>query len=273
MRFEVDLDVLVPPERFESVLIELQARGWKLIDQNWRLAAEVLPAELRLLSANGDLLDLHWHLLSEAGLRKQFTIPTTSLLARRRELGSGMPVLNAVDQLVHLGIHGALSGANRLSWLLDAGLAARHVQSWNDVAVATRSAGAGPALGLVLARARRELGTPAPPKALRQMGAGLGWRTATAAIDALSPLRISPDDPALARSWARSARRSALSSFAEFTGHAVGWATSGAPQRRAASPLKDPADPRSPLYPAADPVAREAYFSAVASAETSSEIA
>ena len=263
MRHNVDMDVLVPPTRFGDVLNALQDHRWRLLDRNWPLAAAMVPGELRLRSPRGDLLDLHWHLLASPAMRAQFRLPTSHLLGRRRWLASGLPVLHEVDQLVHLGAHGALSGADRLVWLLDAGLAARRISDWDAVASATRDASLGCLLALVLARGRHVLGTPAPPKALSRMGASPAWRLACRVVDRVSPLGSQPDRPALARSFARSARRSTTASLLEIASHGLAWLRSGARRTRPASPLADPHDERSPLYVADDAAAMNLYLAVV----------
>lgn len=259
MRYGVDLDVLVPPTRFADVIDELRARGWILLDRNWPLFLETLPGELRLRAPTGELLDLHWHVLAGRELRRSFDLPTEALLARRRTLPSGLPALDPVDQLVHLGVHSAMSGATRLSWLLDAGLAARAVGDESAIAVAARRAHASHALDLVLLRAQRYLGMSSPG-----LSAGPDWHVVCRSVDRLSPLGARPDEPSLARSFARSARRTTAASLVEFGRHVTGWLGSGASRIRPRSPIRDPDDPRSPLFAVDDEGARRLYLDRVA---------
>src|SRR6185437_16415495 len=143
LRHYVDLDLLVSPADFGALLAVLEAAGYQLVDRNWPLLARDLPGELRLRSPRGVLLDLHWSIFNDAGRRASFSAPTAALLADRRELSVGFPALSATDQLVHAGIHAALSGANRLGWLLDVQLAAA-TADWPAVVGAARRIGAGP---------------------------------------------------------------------------------------------------------------------------------
>jgi hypothetical protein len=263
LRHAVDIDVLVPPARFEQVVDRLVAARWTLIDLNWPLLRSTMPGQLRLRSPSGSLLDLHWHLLNSPRLRRTFDIPSDDLLARTRIVGNDLPVLAGPDQLVHLALHGALSGANRLVWLADAGLAARAVTDWAEVSDSARRAGAGLALALVLLRAHRYLSTPAPRDALRAAGASPRWLGMCRMIDARSTLRASPDRPAVARSMSRAVRPTSTASVAEFARHGAAWLRGGAPRERGASPLSDPTDPRSPLRADPDAIAREQFFAIV----------
>lgn len=256
LRFSVDVDVLVDPAAFRDVLEVLQRDGWRLIDRNWPLLVASRPGQLRLVSPSGSLLDLHWHLLNNPALRGEFPISSKEILARRRVLPSGVPALDAVDQLVHLAIHGALSGANRLSWLADAGLAARSVDDWSAVDEVAAAFGAGPALSLILLRAHRWLATPVPSGT-----ADGAWPALCRAVDRISPLAADPDRPAAGRSFARSVRATPARSLAEFARHGLAFARTGA--RRRSSPLADPANPASPLHIVEDPRARERYLKTV----------
>lgn len=268
LRHAVDLDVLVPPSRFGDVLAALEASpDFALLDLNWPLTAAAVPGELRVQSRRGVLVDLHWSVLDGPGLRRRFSMPTMKLFSRVRRLEpSGIPALSAVDQLVHLGVHGALSGANRLVWLLDAHLAARHDPDWDAVRAAAEAMGATASLAVVLARARRLWDTPVPPRLLRQLAGGAVWRGIDRLVDATGPVRGDPARSAAARAWARSARTPRLSTLAEFGRHGLAWVRAGTPRVWRAISF-DPSDPASPLHRVDDPAARRRYLDSVAAAE------
>ncbi|MEO6702888.1 MAG: nucleotidyltransferase family protein, partial [Jatrophihabitantaceae bacterium] len=217
LRYGVDIDVLVPPDRFAELTENLTGAGWQLVDLNWPLTARTRPGQLRYLSPTGGLFDVHWNLMNNPRLRAGFPMPTQLMLDRRRQLESGLWALSPDDQLVHLAVHAALSGACRLVWLLDLALAARQVADWPALADAAGRAGAGPAVGLVLGRAQHWFDSPVPARNAR--GAGPCWRAITAAADRLSPLTSDPERPALARSLARSTRASTGKSLVEFGRH------------------------------------------------------
>jgi hypothetical protein len=263
IRHGVDIDVLVEPARFTDLVDVLLDHGWRLHDVNWPLLDATRPGQLRLGSPRGGLFDVHWNLMDNPELRTSFPFKTEELLDRGRILVSGLPALGEADQLVHVGLHAAMSGATRLLWLVDVGLAARRVIDSPELATAACSARAGLALALVLQRAHRWLGTPAPAPALRSLGATMPWRAVCRSVDRLSPLAEQPDRPALGHALARSTRGGLGSTALEFGRHLAGFVRSGAPHTRTSSPLRDPTDPRSPLFPLADPAARARYFDAV----------
>jgi hypothetical protein len=267
MRHAVDIDVLVSPQQFADAIAALQVADWNLVDRNWPLAAATVPAELRLVSRAGLVLDLHWHVLAVEAQRARFPLPTMHLLARRQWLPSGIAALDPADQLVHLGLHGALSGANRLSWLLDAELAARACSDWAATATAARAANAGGALALVLRRAERYLGgvdAAAPGAALRAMGSTPAWSLGCRVVDRCSPLGPDPDRPSLGRAVARAVGPTTARSVSGFAAHLSGFISSGAHRARPESPLRDPSDRRSPMFVDEDAADREAYLRAVA---------
>lgn len=87
----------------------------------------------------GRLLDLHWHLLDAPKVRDAYVLPTEPLLARRRAISSGLPALDPADQLVHVAVQAAQSGATRLSWLLDTILSLRQYLAIIEASAAARS--------------------------------------------------------------------------------------------------------------------------------------
>ncbi len=254
-RHAIDTDVLVAPADFESAVDTLIDSGWRLIDRNWPLLSQTHPGELRLRSPSGELLDLHWNLLNTPALRRRFPIETAGLLAGRRRLASGLPVLAPADQLAHLGIHGALSGANRLVWLLDAALAASAIEDWPAAQTRIRQLGAAGPTSLVLRRSWTWLGPSGP-----DLRAGIGWGLLCRVVDRLSPMAIDPHRPALSRAFARSVGRTTPRTLGEFAGH--GAARLRGHDRQPAG-LTDPDDVSSPLHPVENPDARRAYFAAV----------
>lgn len=261
LRHSVDLDVLVRPDQFAVVLAGLEADGFTLLDRNWPLLARLFPGQLRIRSPRGILIDLHWSVVNDPQVRRAFELPASKLLSRSRHLDPpGIPALPAVEQLVHLGVHGSLSGANRLVWLLDAHLAAGEIEDWPEVVRAARQARASGALALVLARAQRIWQTTVPEAVLRSLAGGRLPLTVDRAIDRLGRTGRDPHRPAVPRAWARSMRTTPANSVAEFGRHGLSWMRSG---RLADTTLTDAADPRSSLFPVDDPDARRSYLDAV----------
>ena len=258
LRHGVDLDVLVPPVRFGDVLDGLSAAGFTLLDQNWPLIDAKLPGELRLRAPTGLLLDLHWAVLVSPAVRRRFHLPTLDLLARARVLEPpGLPMLSAVDQLLHLGAHGTLSGGNRLAWLLDVHLAAFRTTDWDAVAESASSAGVGTALGLLLARAGRLWPSPAPRAVVRRLLNGPLWAAVDRVVDGASVLRADPDEGSRARAWAHSVSATRTAMVADFASR--GFARLGNVRPTATEDLL--------LRQVDDPDARRRYLASVAAAE------
>jgi hypothetical protein len=268
LRHSVDLDLLVPPGRFGDVLAGLAAGGFTLLDRNWPVIAELTPGELRVQASREVLIDLHWTVVNDAALRRRVRIPTTPLLDRARRLEPlGFPALCEVDQLVHLGIHGALSGANRLAWLLDAHLAAGRIRDWDAVVSAAHLMDAGRMLAVVLVRAARLWPTPVPSSALRRLAGGSGWRLVERLVGGSRPVGRDPARPGFARAWARSVRTTGRGTLAEFARHGAAWLRSGGLRDPHGHPFGAADDPASPLHPLEDEMARGRYLATVAEAD------
>ncbi|MGI8665372.1 MAG: nucleotidyltransferase family protein [Jatrophihabitans sp.] len=266
LRHYVDLDLLVSPGDFAAVLRLLADAGYQLVDRNWPLLERVVPGELRLRSPRGVLLDLHWSIFNDANRRAAFHAPTAGLLAGRRVLEPvGLPALSASDQLVHLGLHAALSGANRLGWLLDLHLSVGPDTEWPAVLRTARATGAGPSLAVVLARAHRLFGTRVQPDLAAELAGGRGWLAIARGLDRLSPIQSDPNRPALARSVARSLQATAPASARELARHAWLWLRSGAARSYVRPDWLEVDSPASAMRDVPDAPARERYLRAVAS--------
>ena len=75
---------------------------------------------------DGLAVDVHWHIIVDRR-RRQFGLSTDSQLGRRITTvmeGANIPMLGPIDQLVHLFVHGCMSGGHRLQWSLDLWFAA-----------------------------------------------------------------------------------------------------------------------------------------------------
>jgi hypothetical protein len=161
-----DVDVLLPQEGFARTLTELERRGFVLLDRNWRLIGRERRGQLHLQLRLGSVADVHWHLLNRASVRDAFRISMSSVVASSRRIaldGLSIVTLGEVDTLVHLCVHAALGGADRLLWLSDVARSiARTPPSWELVVERAHAWRAGPSTALVLRRAREVLGADAP---------------------------------------------------------------------------------------------------------------
>ena len=246
------------------MLAILDGAGYLLVDRNWPLLERYHPGELRLHSPRGVLLDLHWSIFNDAARRAAFRADTSQLLGRRRILEPvRLPALCASDQFVHVGLHAALSGANRLGWLLDVHLAAQAGLDWDEVLAVAERTGAGPSLALVLSRASRLLGTAVDRSVLIALAGGPGWLAIGRWLDRLSPIQPDPNRPSLARSVARSLRSDGRASARELARHAWLWLRSGATRDYARPEWREADNPASAMRDVPDPGARDRYLAAV----------
>jgi hypothetical protein len=266
LRHGVDLDVLVPPARFEDVVDDLVGAGYQMVDVNWPLLAEHFPSELRLRAPNGILIDLHWHLLNGPDNRRTFRFDTNELLERSVPLDpGGLRVLRPADQLVHTALHATLAGGDRLLWLVDLDrLARRTGPDWDEVIAAAAASRAGLPVAVAFRRARLVLGTPIPEAGLRRLAGARTWLALQDLVDSRSLLRCDPGRPGIARALARSARQGSSRSHLRLAGHGLAWLASGAPRSRRTARWLDPDSGASALHPVPDAPARAAYFTAVA---------
>ncbi|WP_162606524.1 nucleotidyltransferase family protein [Jiangella asiatica] len=209
LRTYTDVDVLVAPGELRTAARRLLDAGWQVIDFRDMLCNVETPGEMHLVSPAGVLVDLHWSLINMSPTRRRFSVDTEQLLGRRRTVsvaGSATWTLDAADSLVHVCLHAALTGAHKMIWLLDADQLARRTERWDDVVDRALAWGAGPAVALVLARARAVLGTPLPADLDRRLGISTGFRLVTATVDRLRPVPRLRRDASIPRLVARSVR-------------------------------------------------------------------
>ncbi len=232
-----DLDLLVAPTDLGDVIAELRRAGWSSADDeaHFTLPRE-LPGETHWRSPEGTLVDLHWTLLNETAVRRRHTLMTEPLLRRRREvtvLSVPTAALDPVDAFVHVCLHAAESGANRLLLLLDVNELARSVRSWDEVAARAREWRAGPDVALVLHRARTTLGTPLPADVGRRLGVSSSFLALTGAVNHIYPVAESRGEDGPLRLVARSARVGTARTALAVAGKSLQWASGriqGAPR-------------------------------------------
>ena len=113
-----DLDVLIPVDCVEASLAALAAGGWRSTVDQPQLVLRTVHA-VELLSAGGDKLDLHAHLLqgsldARQDARRRARAMTLTLADGR------LTVLEPTDQLLHVLVHGVESDPPAPRWLADA---------------------------------------------------------------------------------------------------------------------------------------------------------
>ena len=193
IRQYVDLDVLVAPEHFAAALdTTLSLRG-QVVEHDWPSVLHDLKGELNIALRSGGVVDLHWTLLYDEHLRRQFTWRDAELLERRRSVplsdGSRVPTFDPNDALLHLLVHACLAGGQRLGWMRDILLASS--APGVDAAVVlerARAYGVDLCAGVMLRRVRKTLGVPALPAVLDDaLTAGERWPDLIAALDRVRP--------------------------------------------------------------------------------------
>ncbi|WP_413452160.1 nucleotidyltransferase family protein [Georgenia phoenicis] len=204
-----DLDVLVAPHDLRAVSRVLLAAGWEVGDYDDMLRNPEVPGEMHWFTPAGIPVDLHWAMINMRTRRRRFTIPTDELLARRRQVRIGLAeawTMDEADSLVHVALHAALAGANRLGWMLDIDQLARQVGDWDRVARQAGQWGAQAQVALALRRATATLGTPVPPGLYRRLGTSPALRAVLDSVDRLSPVTAQRRDASVSRLVARAVR-------------------------------------------------------------------
>ena len=266
MRDYRDLDVVVHPARFAEVLDLLVDAGAQQLDLNWSLVRRQMRAELTFVLPRGTLLDLHWHPVNEAPVRRRFAWPVAELLDRRVEVSLGsvaVPTFDPVDAALHMAYHAVLSGGYRLLWLADVAYSSAAVERagrLDELVSRAEAARLDVVVRVALERVSRVLGRAPQPAWTRRRGAA--WRAAVRARDA----RYGPGggvarghlEHGTGRLLVGSTRGSSLASAYTLAAGSAGHAW------RALARVRDPEE--NPLHqPDGDLAARSEYLARIAS--------
>lgn len=224
LRMYEDLDLLIPPNSFERAVDALREGGSPLLDRNWALTRADTRGQLHFQLPMGTLADVHWHLLNRENVRDGFQITTDDLFERSREVhvgGRSVRTLHPVDTLLHVALHAALSGGDRLIWLKDIERAlVVDRPPWDDVIERARAWKAGRSIAITLNRARRSLGAPVPGDVLDALFASRLWRRLSDEIDGRSPTERSVGRESPAVFWAQLTRDSGVATARAVTNRA-----------------------------------------------------
>ena len=273
LRFYVDLDLLVSPSRLGDAIEVLESVGCELLVRNWPLANRVHPGELSLLTPGGTPLDLHWHVLNDRRARMATDLRTDELIRRSRRvdlLGASVPTLDPVDTVVHLCVHAAQSGADRLGQLVDVARALDLIDV-DDAVRRAREQNVAPMVEVVLRRVGSVLGVPVSRRQLTLLVPAPSWRVVSRVSVGLPRIPSTGQGGSVARLVARAARTDAKSSLREALHRAFEWLTHPGSAGRDRD-LWDPNRPDSLLFDAHDPAGRETFLAMVAEdAQDSSE--
>lgn len=253
-RAYVDLDLLVRPRQLPAALESLGRGGFTLVDANWPLLSREGVQELRLTGPAGGAVDLHWS-LGYARPERDQSPPVAELLARGRAIdlqGTRVLTLDRLDTLVHLALHAAQSGGNRLLWFADirGGLAALTKPEVELLPARARRWHAGPATQLMLTRASRTLDIELPAGLVVEVGGRSLWRVVVGGVDGVWPPEAVVDTGSVGRLLARATSASPRLSMARAVGKSLSWMRTreGGPLTPD-SGLFDPTNVDSPLRP------------------------
>jgi hypothetical protein len=224
LRVYDDLDIVVAPADFSRAIDAFEASGLELLDRNWDLIRREGRGQLHLRLPLGTLADVHWHLLNREVVRNAFDVRVEALFERARRidlLGTPTRTLDPVDTLLHLGIHAALSGADRLLWLKDLERAVVvDAPPWDELIARARVWRAGPALAVTLARSRRALGTPVPDEVLKSLFGGSARASVSSWVDRGWPVESATGRVTASVLWAQVIRDAWPSTFTTLVGRA-----------------------------------------------------
>lgn len=258
-----DLDILVMPSDLRCSLGALQAAGFSLLDKNWTLALERMSGEVHLASPQGTVVDLHWSLQNRERRRRRLGVDTATLFERAVAIdlpGIEVQTLSWPDTVVHLALHAAGDGADRLIWLSDvAQVMAAHPGGWTDLVARSLTWRAGRAMETVLQRATRELGLPVPRSVLRDLNPNPLTRLAEATMCRAHPVHeLTSRKNALAR-WTRYHLEPRTITANHFPGGLA---------RHAVPFTESPTNPYSLLYDDGGPGGLDRYLRAVEATAT-----
>lgn len=231
LRAYSDLDLVVPAAAFPDALAGLEGAGARVLARNWWHRLDVLAGEVPLVLPSGTVVDLHWHLLNDRALRRTFALRMPAMLDRGRPVelrGRTVRTLDPVDGLLHLALHTAMSGANRLVWLKDL----ECVLLAEEPPVAEVAAGAADAgLGLVVAtmldRVAATLGTPVPAGLRAGLHGSAVWRLLAALARQLPPPERAGPGGSVDRLVARATRTDLRTSARELARRSARWGLHG----------------------------------------------
>ena len=251
-RAYVDLDVLVPPEVLGESVRVLSKAGFTVTTRNWKLLLQEMPGEMSLEDPDGVPIDLHWSLINTKRGRALRRLETASLLSHVRDVevqAAWLPTLDRTDTLIHLCVHAADSGGDRLLWPFDIHCAiAAEEQDWHEVVRRARQYRVSGQVALMCERARRAFGTVVPDFVVADLGQRT-WTRLDALIDRVSEPWSTYPRGSVSRSFARATRERPSLGLAAVLRRGAAWAFSGAALRTPAEhPFMTPDDPGSGLF-------------------------
>lgn len=243
-----DLDVVVDPSRLREVSRLLLLAGWQVADYEDMLRNQSVPGEMHWISSPGVFVDLHWSMINMAERRRLFQVSVADLLERRVPVKLGTLhswTLEPVDALVHACLHAALSGANKLIYLVDVDRLGQRITDWDDVAVRAKEWQAQAQVALVLARTQHVLGSPFPEDLWARLGVPRSLQVMSALTDQMAPVARGRTNQGLNKFVARVVRPSGPATLAAGASNAAKWLRDRPPGRAVESRERVRADEAS----------------------------
>ncbi|QBI20277.1 hypothetical protein ER308_12335 [Egibacter rhizosphaerae] len=272
-----DLDLVVPGAGLGDALDTLEAHGAEVRDRNWTLIRDSLKGEVHVRLPSGLTGDVHWHLINDNAVRKQFRVPMADLFSRMRTVPVGgieVPTLGAADTIVYVAMHAVMSGGHRLVWLKDLErLLENPLASATEIGETARRWRAGLVLATALQRVDRSIGCPPAARTLRTRGVGPRmWLRLSSAAFAAAPAEAEDGGPSWGRLLSRATRGSGTASGAELARKAVAHWRGRSEAEDEAPTARLPVDhPGSDRYESGGAAAQEAFLRRVAQHSMESE--
>ena len=264
MRAYTDIDVYVHPADFADALVALEEAGFKLVDRNWPELRRQMRSELALRGPGGMMLDLHWAVVGDAVRRDEARLDLAAMLERTepRKLGSGVvvPVFDPTDLVLHVAVHAAHSGSNKLMWLGDIHHAVGALAvDWRELDRRVAVSHSIAAVSMTLARVERVFGTRLPLREhMRRFASHTPWARLGERADRRHPFPGLPGDEALGGRMYSAARRTLAASTFDAAQEAI-------EVRRIERRIRQSGRQENPLdHDVPDHAARKSYLAEVA---------
>ncbi|MBV6508333.1 MAG: hypothetical protein JJLCMIEE_01393 [Acidimicrobiales bacterium] len=251
LRGYVDLDVVVDRSAFADAVIALEAAGLEHLCRSWEHVLDERAGEIPMHHPVGMVVDLHWDLVNRGTVRRAFRIDTRAMIGRSRtvDLGDGpVPTFDETDTLLHLSVHGALSGGNRLVWTKDIEqVILAESPDWDRLVGRAHEARCALPAAVMLDRAAQVMQIEVPAPVLRSLDPGRGWLTLDRLARNLPPLQRSPGAGSLSRLVSRATRATPSDSYAQLLRSIGRWTAERTGGGRASPPRRDgdPTDARA----------------------------
>jgi hypothetical protein len=266
----VDIDILVPGGGLGRALEHLEDAGCTLLEHGWRRLLAERPGELNLALPDGTLADLHWHVLYNPRLRRQFNVPTGELLQRRQWVdvkGASVPTLDELDTLIVVALHACRTGGHRLVWLKDVEqLVLRSSLDWDALVTRSRTAGAARAVATVLLRARDVLGLSVPDDVLAVLAGSRSWTRLVEFTQMRFPVERATAGASPVRVVSRAAHDGTVACGVELVGGLASWGRRRLTERARTAIATSPWD-EARFHPLETDGDRVAFLRYVASAD------